>query len=451
MKFCVIGDNLIALDLVERLLTQEIEVYWLCQNKSWDYPKNKNLRVEEFSYQNLNHFGDMDYTLILGDNDEENILQAYFCKKQMDTYTIVLVQNHSLTKTNILETFDFVDEYLYPSENMADYIIHFSIEDQGLPRRKYLHPHLNIWAYTLEDRHPKIGQKVKDLFLDGTLIVAIYRKGDFLIPQGETVLRKGDRLFLLGNGSLEAFRRQDALDQDNSTGKAFWILGDSIYAKELALCLEDEGYECIVTIPRDQSLKAWRRALPKALVNQAKLTSLETFNQMDTKKILGVICASQDDNENVVMSLLAREVGLLKTICLLNYKDYAKATEKVVHGVQMIPRIAIASQVFSMVHLPGKIHITPLPGGTCELLELELLKDAPIIDKALKDMVLPDGVIIGAVLRHKQLIIPSGQLTFKKDDRLIILEKTSLREDLLNKIYRKDQQSMLKKWIGGSR
>ena len=123
MKFCVIGDNLIALDLVERLLTQEIEVYWLCQNKSWDYPKNKNLRVEEFSYQNLNHFGDMDYTLILGDNDEENILQAYFCKKQMDTYTIVLVQNHSLTKTNILETFDFVDEYLYPSENMADYIL----------------------------------------------------------------------------------------------------------------------------------------------------------------------------------------------------------------------------------------------------------------------------------------------------------------------------------------
>lgn len=448
MKFCIIGDNLIALDLVDRLLAQEINVYWLGANQLLHYPHSKYLTVDEFSYRNLDRYGDMDYTLIVGDNDEENILQAYFCKKAMDTYTIVLIQNHRLVETDIEETFDFVDEYLYPSENMADYIIHFAIEEEGLPRRKYLHPRFNIWAYTLEDRHPKIGQEVRDLALDGTLIVAIYRKGDFLIPQGNTILKKGDRLFLLGDGSLETFRRQDALDQDDSTGKVFWILGDSIYVKELALCLEDEGYDCIVTIPKTQSLKAWRQALPKAFIKQGQLTSLETFNQVDTKKVLGVICASQDDNENVLMSLLAREVGLVKTVCFLNVKDYAKATEKVIHGVQLLPRVSIASQVFSMIHLPGKIHITPLPGGTCEVLELELLKDSPIIQKTLKDLVLPQGVIIAAVLRNKQLIIPSGQLTFKIDDRLVILEQTSVREELLNRIYRKDQQSMLKKWIG---
>ena len=54
---------------------------------------------------------------------------------------------------------------------------------------------------------------------------------------------------------------------------------------------------------------------------------------------------------------------------------------------------------------------------------------------------------MAAVLRNKQVIIPSGNLDFKVDDRLVILERTSVREELIRRIYKKDQQSMLKKWI----
>ncbi len=447
MKCCIIGDNLIALDLVERFLKQEVDVYWFTQNYYTSYPQNIHLKVEEFSPENLGKHGNMDYTILVGDRDEENILQAYLCKKQMDTYTIVLIQNHESQALGVLKNFDFVDDYFYPSEHMAEYIINYSIEERGLPRIKYLHPELNIWAYILEQRHPKIGSKVKDLALKGTLIVAIYRKGDFLIPQGNTVLRQGDRLYLLGDGSVEAFRRQEGHGQEETKGKAFWILGDSHHVKELALCLEEEGHECFVTIPKDQSLKAWRQALPKAYVNQGDLTDLKTFKEMDTGRVQATIFASKKDDENVVMSLLAQEIGLLKTVCLLDHKDYAKVMEKTFHGIQILPRMELTGQVFSMVHLPGKIHITHLPGGTCEVLELDLLEDSPIIQKTLRDLTLPKGVIVAAVLRNKQVIIPSGNLDFKVDDRLVILERTSVREELIRRIYKKDQQSMLKKWI----
>ena len=449
MKFCVVGDNLIALDLVEFLLTQENDVYWLTQGDFVDGPANKRLHILPFSYEELGALGSMDYFLLVGDRDEENILRASLCKKNGEGTVMVLIQDHDLAQSQVRDLFPYIDDYFYPGRNLADEIVNFAVEEGGLPQRRYLHPKLDIWTYTLERDHPILGKPLKDLSLDRTLVVTIYRDGDFFVPRGNTLLKEGDRLYLLGSGSMEVFRRKDSFFAPKGQRKKFWILGASLDAKNLALSLMDRDFDVDISLPRGEDLRAWRLALPKAYIKEEDLTSLETFSNVNPQDYQGVICASREDNDNVLMAILAGQVGFLKTFCLINHKDYAKATEKVVVGLQLNPRAMTASSLFTMIHQPGKIHITPLPGATTEVLELELLKDSPLVGKSLKEISLKEGVIVGAVLRHRQLIIPSGELIFQGEDSLIIFAKSSLRDQLLKRIYKSEQVSLLKKWIGG--
>ena len=105
MKFCVVGDNLIALDLVEFLLTQENDVYWLTQGDFVDGPANKRLHILPFSYEELGALGPMDYFLLVGDRDEENILRASLCKKNGGGTVMVLIQDHDLAQSQVRDLF----------------------------------------------------------------------------------------------------------------------------------------------------------------------------------------------------------------------------------------------------------------------------------------------------------------------------------------------------------
>ena len=86
-----------------------------------------------------------------------------------------------------------------------------------------------------------------------------------------------------------------------------------------------------------------------------------------------------------------------------------------------------ASNILKFLRGGKVISVSLLLGGEAEVTEIIVSKDSPFIQKTLKELDLPKGVIIGAIVRHGKVIIPKGGATLEPKDRIVIF---SLREDL---------------------
>lgn len=69
------------------------------------------------------------------------------------------------------------------------------------------------------------------------------------------------------------------------------------------------------------------------------------------------------------------------------------------------------------------IPLFPLKGGNVELVKVDVQKKSIVIDKKIKDLGLPEGVIIVSIYREDKTIIPRGETTFKQDDEVIVIVK----------------------------
>ena len=68
-----------------------------------------------------------------------------------------------------------------------------------------------------------------------------------------------------------------------------------------------------------------------------------------------------------------------------------------------------------------------LSDGQAELIDAIALETSPLVGKPLRDAVLPDGVMIGAVFRGDEVIMPSGESVIDAGDRVVLM---AMREDV---------------------
>jgi trk system potassium uptake protein TrkA len=71
-----------------------------------------------------------------------------------------------------------------------------------------------------------------------------------------------------------------------------------------------------------------------------------------------------------------------------------------------------------------------LAGGAAEVLEAVALETSPLVGKPLRDVRLPDGIIIGSVVHDGEVIVPRGGTIIRPDDIVVIFT----RLDMIKKV-----------------
>jgi trk system potassium uptake protein TrkA len=289
------------------------------------------------------------------------------------------------------------------------------------------------------DPHCKLlGKPLKELQLPSKLlIVAINRNQELIIPKGNTVLYGNDIVFIIGLKEETAhFSKQYGKPVEYKQIRSMMLLGGGNASFYLAKLLIKDGVSVKIIERNKERSKHLAHQLPHALVIHGDATDIKLLEEENLAGMDAVALLTGFDEENILLSLVAKKHGVSKVITKISKPNYTHLIQQL--GIENIvnPVYVTASGIMRNIR-GGRLNtISMLLGGQAEVFELIAGPDSPMLNKPLVDIDFPEGVIIGAIVKKSKVYIPNGQMEIQEGDRMVIFsvgEKSEQAEALFYK------------------
>ncbi len=164
--------------------------------------------------------------------------------------------------------------------------------------------------------------------------------------------------------------------------------------------------------------------------NAANLNILRRAGTEKAEIFLGV---TGNDEVNLLSGIAAKKIGAKKTIVRVGNPEYVDKPYVKNHplGFDLIicPQLVLARAIANMITFGGAVDFVSLSGGKLNLIELEVDEKSPVIGKKVSEIPLPENIVLTAIYREGELIVPRGFTEIKANDRISIVGKS---EDLLS-------------------
>jgi len=133
-----------------------------------------------------------------------------------------------------------------------------------------------------------------------------------------------------------------------------------------------------------------------------------------------VIAVTNDDETNILASLLAKRAGSRRAITLVNNSAFEPIIPSLGIDVLVSPRNITVSTILQHVRR-GRIHsVHTLQEGFGELIEAEAMETSSLVGVPLKEASLPEGVLVGAIVRDDKVTMPRGSTVVSANDRVVL-------------------------------
>ncbi|MFY0614851.1 MAG: Trk system potassium transporter TrkA, partial [Hyphomicrobiaceae bacterium] len=159
-------------------------------------------------------------------------------------------------------------------------------------------------------------------------------------------------------------------------------------------------------------------ALSEDLLREADVTAAETL-----------VAVTNNDQANILTSVLAKQLGCRRSLCLVNGTGYANMVRSFGIDAQVSPRLVTVSRILQYVRR-GRIRaVHEIHNGAAEIIEAEALETTRVIGKPIRALELSEGVRFGAIVRQGKIFRPSGDTELQPRDRAIVFSPSkNIRE-----------------------
>ncbi|MBI5121526.1 MAG: Trk system potassium transporter TrkA [Rhodospirillales bacterium] len=270
-------------------------------------------------------------------------------------------------------------------------------------------------------------RQLTKLFPDLNLvIVGIVRQDKAMVPTPEDQMLPGDEVyFVIDKQHVE--RGMVAFGHEEQEARRICILGGGNIGLFLAQQIEElhAGMKVrLIESDRDRA-EYVAKMLNKAVVLHGDALDPDMLKEANVEMAETVVAVTNDDETNILSALLAKRYGAKRTMALINKTSYNPLVGPLGIDVVVSPRAITVSNVLQHVR-KGRIHaVHSLHEGFGELIEADALETSPLVGKPLKDIKLPAGVLIGAVVRGGSVISPRGSTVMQAKDRVILFAAAS--------------------------
>ena len=182
----------------------------------------------------------------------------------------------------------------------------------------------------------------------------------------------------------------------------------------------------------DVQTRAATHAVPGVEWIVADACEVMSLRKAGLEKCDVVVAATGDDEDNLVVSLLAKqEFGVPRVVARVNHpKNEWLFNEN--WGVDLsvsTPHLitALVEEAVSVGHL---VRILQFEGGNVRLVEVTLAENAPVIDKAIRDLDIPRDATIVAVVRGEHVVMPRGDTVFETGDEVLAMVTGDSEDDV---------------------
>ena len=365
-----------------------------------------------------------DLFIAVNHDENQNILAAIMAKQLGAKKSIARVDNNEYLEPNNKEMFINmgIDYLFYPekvaAQEVANLLGHTSTTDYvdfsgGL---------LALIVFKLEPTSPLLGHKLADLAADGSIsdfrAVAITRGSQTIIPRGQDVFFEGDVVYIIARKDV-AKRVTELSGQKSVEVKSLMILGGSRIGVRVALELQDEMNVKMIEYNGE---KAYRLAeeLDKTLIIHEDGRNLDAMLEEGLGATDAFLAVTGRSETNILAAMQAKRMGVKKVIAEVENLNYIRLAESVGIDTIINKKRVTASNIFRFTMSTDVQAIRCLSGSEAEVLEFIVKPNSPATKCMIKDMRLPQDVIIGGIVRGDKAFIAEGDTRINAYDRVVV-------------------------------
>lgn len=444
----IIGAGKLGQKLAESMVQEDIDVTVIDNNSKVIERLNEHVDVLTVIANGIDirvlrelNIETFDLLVASTDSDETNTVICSLAKKLGCKQTIARIRNPEYMKQlDFIKSEMGIDHTINPDLATATSISKYLLKSYGFNTGDFASGKVQMIDFNIHFNEEFVGKKLKDLHgFEKLLITAISRNGVIIIPDGTTELLEGDVIYIIGkNDEIEKVSAHFIDDYHKKTVKKVMILGGGNIGYYLADKLSKSRIQ-VTLIERDKErCLELSNILDNVLIIHGDGTDIHLLEEESISSMDAFVGVTGFDEENLLMALMAKQAGVGKTISKISRPNYAKIIDRLGVDVAINPVFITASNILKYIRGGKVVSVSMLLGGDAEVTEIIIDKELPIVNKPIVELNLPKGIIIGAIVRFGEVIIPKGNTVIKANDRIVVF---SLNEDLATlKIFFKTQK-----------
>jgi trk system potassium uptake protein TrkA len=334
------------------------------------------------------------------------------------------VDNNEYLEPNNKEMFiDMGIDYLfYPEKDAAREVINLLGHTSTSDYVDFSGGLLSLIVFRLEPTSPLLGRKLMDLATDGSVsefrAVAITRGAQTIIPRGQDEFLEGDVVYIIARQDV-ASRVTELSGQKSVDVNNLMILGGSRIGIRVALELQDDINIKMVDYNGE---KAYRLAemLDKTLIIHEDGRNLDAMLEEGLSNMDAFLAVTGRSETNILAAMQAKRMGVKKVIAEVENLNYIRLAESVGIDTIINKKRVTASNIFRFTMSTDVQAIRCLTGSEAEVLEFIVKPNSPATKSMIKDMHLPQDMIIGGIVRGDKVYIAKGDTQMQAYDRVVV-------------------------------
>lgn len=373
-----------------------------------------------------------DMLVALTPNDELNILSCMTAKKlgTLDVSARIHQPEFDQDQSYIMEEYG-IDRLLNPDKEAAKEML-WNIELSGFLRTEaFFEKKAVIVELKVEEDSPLSGMalpQVKEFFDTDMLVVAVYRKKEMIIPDGKITILSGDRLEIIASlGSVRDIYQKLRIKKKRI--KDVLMVGGGTGGYYLAKELEPLGYSVKVLEKDRERCIELVKLFPNMQVICGDAVDTQTLKEEGIRKMDACLSMTGDDRTNLAVSLFARSEGVTQVLAKINEIAYEQLLRKTDVNVCVSPSSVIVEELMSVIRNLASSdrsrirRLYRIADGKAEAIAFDVSDNCgkiqiPFLSPEFK---LRKGVLIAAIIRGKEIIIPNGNSSIQPGDTVVVV------------------------------
>lgn len=438
MRVIVVGAGEVGFQLAKFLSAEGIDVVVIDKNKDKLKRISDEIDVALIEGEGgapsvLEEAGadEADILLAVTDTDETNMIACLVAKVMFQIpRNVARIRNLEYFSNDVLLQSLSINPAISPEIEAAKAVIRLIEVPFAADVEDFEDGRVKIIGFRIPPDSKLINKAFKNLNLTNPkiLIGTIHRGDTVIIPSGDDTLKKNDIIYLPVNRE-EIGLVSGSIGGTTRPVKRIMIVGGGRIGFYLAKTMEERNLGIKIIERNADRCKFLLKSLKKSVIlhgdgSDQKLLEEENINDMDVFAAI-----SNNEELNIMSSLLAKSLGAKKVITIVNRTEYLLLANNLGIEAVLSPRLITASAILKYVRSGNIISLTTVSEGKAEIMEAVAKDGSVLIGKTLIEVELPKKTLIGAIIRNDHIIIPSGNDKIAANDKLIIFTlKESIKQ-----------------------
>jgi trk system potassium uptake protein TrkA len=357
-------------------------------------------------------------------SEEVNVASSILAKKLGAKKTIARIANAGYLEADAESKFAElgIDFMIYPEELAAQETVNLIKRTAATDVLEFEGGKLSVIGLRLDKSAPVIRQTISEIANEyqnfDFRIVAIHRNIRTLIPKGNDKFLVNDQVFVItkpeGIEQVLKLAGKEKMDFDD-----IMILGGSKIGRRVAKLLQEKMKVKLIESNEEKSLTL-ADDLTNTLVIKGDGRDIDLLAQEGIIDVDAFVAVTEDAETNIISCLMAKHLGVTKTIALVDKADYIPLTQTIGLDSLINKKLTAANNISRFIRKGEILALTSLEGIDAEVLEYIAQPNSPITKKPVKDLDFPKEAIIGGIIRGEESFIAVGDSEIRTDDKVVI-------------------------------